>query len=156
MTNPTIITALPGQPVLDIERLVDAPVDAVYHAHVDPVLMAQWVGPRGYEMEVTRYEPVDGGAYEFTHTDPNGQKFEFRGSFHSFLLNERVIRTFEFLGVPGHVSLESVDFEDVGGKTLIKARSVFQSVEDRDGMIASGMEHGVVEGYERLDEVLAA
>ena len=80
----------------------------------------------------------------------------YSGSFHSIVPNERVIRTFEWLGAPGHVSLESVEFEDVAGKSRITSRAVYQSVEDRDGMVDHGMAMGVTEGYERLDELLGA
>jgi uncharacterized protein YndB with AHSA1/START domain len=155
MTNPTTITAVEGQPIIDIERLVDAPVAAVYRAHIEPDLIARWLGPRGYDMSVGRFDPVDGGAYEFVHTNPEGETFEFRGSFHSVIPNDHIIRTFEWLGMPGHVSLESVAFEDADGKTLIRTRAAYQSMEDRDGMIANGMERGVVDGYEQLDELLA-
>ncbi|HEY4269814.1 MAG TPA: SRPBCC family protein [Galbitalea sp.] len=156
MTNATTITAQPGQPIIDIERIVDAPVDAVFRAHVEADLIARWLGPKGYEMDVTRFDPTDGGAYEFTHRNPEGEEFAFRGSFHSIVPGERVIRTFEWLGAPGHVSLESVDFEDVDGRTRITSRAVYQSIEDRDAMIEHGMATGVTEGYERLDDLLDA
>jgi uncharacterized protein YndB with AHSA1/START domain len=156
MTNPTTITAQPGEPFVDIERVIDAPIEVVYRAHMEPELMAKWLGPRGYDMDVTRYDVRDGGSYAFVHTNPEGERFGFRGSFHSIEPNERVIRTFEYEGAPGHVSLESVVFEDLGGKTRLTTRSAFQSVEDRDAMVASGMSRGVTEGYERLDELLEA
>jgi uncharacterized protein YndB with AHSA1/START domain len=156
MTNPTTITAHPGQPIIDIERIIDAPVDAVFRAHVEADLIAQWLGPKGYEMDVTRFDASDGGAYEFIHRNPEGEEFRFRGSFHSIVAGKRVIRTFEWLGAPGHVSLESVEFEDLDGKTRITSRAVYQSVEDRDGMVEHGMAMGVTEGYERLDELVGA
>ena len=80
----------------------------------------------------------------------------FHGVFHGEpSLDGGVVRTFEFEGYPGHVSLETLILEERDGKTLSRAVSVFQSVEDRDGMIASGMESGVNEGMEKLDELLA-
>ena len=67
-----------------------------------------------------------------------------------------LIETFEWEGMPGHVSFNTATFEEVDGKTRVTNRIVFQSVEDRDGMVASGMHEGMEEGFERFDELLAA
>ena len=67
---------------------------------------------------------------------------------------ERIVDTFEFEGEPGHVLLESATFEEQDGKTKLTLQSVYQSVADRDGMIAAGMERGVVDSMDRLDELL--
>lgn len=101
---------------------------------------------------------MSGGRWRFVQRDQDGNEFSFRGVTHEVLAPERIIGTFEFEGLPesGHVLLETTRFEVLpGGRTRITAHSVFQSVEDRDGMVASGMESGVVDGYERLDEILA-
>ena len=156
MTNPTTITAKPGELYLDIERVIDAPVAQVFRAYTEKDLISKWLGPRGYVMEISAFEPKDGGNWAFTHVTPDGGRFGFRGSFHSVTTNERIIQTFEYLGVEGHVSLESLVFEDLGDKTRLHGHAVYQSVEDRDGMIANGMERGVVEGFEQLDELVAA
>ena len=156
MTNPTTITANPGELSLDIDRLVDAPVDRVFAAYVEKDQISKWLGPRGYLMEISAFEPHDGGEWAFTHVTPDGGRFGFRGTFHTVEKNERIIQTFEYLGEPGHVSLQSVIFEDVDGKTMLRGHTVFQSVADRDGMIANGMERGVVEGYAQLDELVGA
>ena len=69
-----------------------------------------------------------------------------------------MIQTFEFEGLPerGHVVLDTMRLEELpGNRTRITIQSVYQSVEDRDGMVQSGMETGVREGYERLDDILA-
>jgi uncharacterized protein YndB with AHSA1/START domain len=156
MSNPTTITANPGDQVVDIERVLDAPIADVYRAYTDPELFSKWVGPRGYTMDLTRFDVRDGGSWAFVHHVPDGGDFGFHGSFHSVQPLERIIQTFEYEGVPGHVSLEAVSFEDLGGtQTRVRVHSVFQSIEDRDGMVASGMAMGVNEGYEQLDELLA-
>ena len=155
MSNATTITARPGEQVVDIERVLDAPLADVYRAYSEPELIAQWLGPHGYEMDVGRFDLRDGGEWAYVHRAPEGGEFAFRGSFHSVRPLESITQTFEYLGAPGHVSLESVTFEDLGGSTRIRGHAVYQSVEDRDAMIASGMEHGVVEGFERLDSLLA-
>jgi uncharacterized protein YndB with AHSA1/START domain len=155
MSNPTTITATPGEQVVDIERVVDAPVAAVYRAYTVPELYAQWCGPRGYVMDLTRFDVRDGGSWAFVHHTPDGGDFGFHGSYHSVQPLERIVQTFEYEGVPGHVSLEAVSFEDLGEQTRIRVHTVFQSVEDRDGMVAAGMATGVNEGFEQMDELLA-
>ncbi len=155
--NQTIVTAEPGVQEVFITREFDAPRELVFKAHTDPDLYIQWLGPRGYEMKLETFEPVSGGRYRYIHTDPKGNEFGFHGTFHE-MSNELMIQTFEFEGLPehGHVSLDTMRLEELpGGRTKATIHSVFQSVEDRDGMVQSGMEKGVREGYERLDEVLA-
>jgi uncharacterized protein YndB with AHSA1/START domain len=155
MTNPTTLTTEPGVPFVDIVREFDAPVADVYRAYTDPTLVSQWMGPRGYTTKIIDYDVRSGGSWNFVHVDPDGDSYEFRGVFHT-VTPELIVQTFEYAGVPNHVSLESVTFEDAGdGRTRVRSRSAFQSVEDRDGMVASGMGQGVVEGFERMDEVLA-
>lgn len=152
--NPVTVTAQPGVPYVDIVREFDAPIAAVYRAYVEPELVAQWLGPRELVMDVTEYDVRPGGKWAYTHTDPAGTPYGFSGVFHSVQPLGRIVQTFEFDGYPGHISLESVTFEDLNGRTRIRVHSVHQAQEDRDGMIASGMERGVTEGFERLDELL--
>ena len=154
--NKTTITAEPGGQELFITREFDAPRELVFKAHTDPKLYVQWLGPRGYEMKLETFEPVSGGRYRYIHKDKDGNEYGFNGTFHE-MSQERMIQTFEFEGLPerGHVSLDSMTLEELPGhRTKITIHSVFQSVSDRDGMIQSGMERGVNEGYERLDELL--
>ncbi len=154
MTNPTTVTAEPGTPYIDIVREFDAPPALVHRAFTDRDLVAQWVGPRALEMTVDHYDARTGGSWAYTSRDPQGGEYGFHGSFHSIAPDE-VVQTFEFGGYPGHVSLESARFEELdGGRTRVTTHAVYQSVEDRDGMVASGMETGLTEGYERLDELL--
>jgi uncharacterized protein YndB with AHSA1/START domain len=155
--NQTIITAEPGKQEIFITREFDAPRELVFRTYTDPDLYAQWLGPRGYTMKLETFEPTSGGRWRYTHKDPQGNKFGFHGVNHEVLAPERIIGTFEFDGLPesGHVALETARFEELpGGRTRVTSQSIFQSVADRDGMIQSGMESGVVEGYERLDQLL--
>jgi uncharacterized protein YndB with AHSA1/START domain len=156
MTNPTTITANPGEPFVDIERVIDAPITDVYRAYTDPDLFSQWVGPRGYVMDITSFDVRDGGTWGYVHHTPDGGAHGFHGSYHSVRPLERIVQTFEYEGVPGHVSLEALTFEDLGGSTRVRVHTVFQSLEDRDGMVASGMAMGVSQGFEQLDELLAS
>lgn len=155
--NKTTITAEPGKQELFITREFDAPRELVYKAHIDPDLYVQWLGPRGYEMILETFEPHNGGRYRYIHKDKDGNEFGFHGVFHE-MSEELMIQTFEFEGLPerGHVILDTMRLEELpGNRTRATIQSVYQSVADRDGMIQSGMERGVNEGYERLDEILA-
>jgi uncharacterized protein YndB with AHSA1/START domain len=156
-TNPVTITAPEGLPFVDIEREFDAPVAAVFAAHRDPALVKQWLGPNGYEMTIDRWDFVPQGGYRYVHTNPEGESFAFNGTFHSVRENEFAVQTFEFEGYPDVVSIESMTFEDLGdGRTRLRGHAVYPTVEARDGMVASGMERGVREGFERLDAILSA
>jgi uncharacterized protein YndB with AHSA1/START domain len=154
--NKTLVTAEPGKQEVFITREFEARRDLVFKAHVDPKLYVQWLGPRGYEMILETFEPHSGGSYRYVHKDKDGNEFGFHGAFHE-MTPERMIQTFEFDGYPGHVSLDSMTLEELpGDRTKVTIHSVFQSVSDRDGMVQNGMEKGVREGYERLDEILQA
>jgi uncharacterized protein YndB with AHSA1/START domain len=151
----TQITAKPGLPQVVMTREFNAPRELIFRAHNDPELLAQWLGPRNMAMTVELYEARDGGRWHFTHKDPDGNKFGFRGVFHGDPSVDGIVRTFEFEGAPGNVSLETATFEDRGGKTLLTMNAVYQTVEARDAMIESGMEDGVNQSMERLDELIA-
>lgn len=155
--NKTVVTAEPGKQELFITREFDAPRELVYKAHTDANLYAQWLGPHGYEIVLETFEPVSGGKYRYIHKDKEGNAYAFHGTIHT-MSEELMIQTFEFEGMPepGHVTLDTMRLEKLpNDRTKITIHSVFQSVSDRDGMVASGMESGVREGYERLDEILA-
>jgi uncharacterized protein YndB with AHSA1/START domain len=156
-TNPVTISAPEGLPFIDIEREFDAPVAAVFNAHRDPELVKQWLGPQGYEMKIERWDFVPQGGYRYVHTNSEGESYGFNGTFHSVRENEFAIQTFEFEGFPDVVAIESIAFDDLGnGRTRLRIHSVYPTVEARDGMVASGMETGLREGYERLDGLVAA
>lgn len=155
-TNKTMITAEPGKQELFITREFDAPRELVFKAHTDPELYVQWLGPRGYEMILETFEPYSGGRYRYVHKDQEGNEYGFHGVFHE-ISEELMIQTFEFEGLPenGHVSLDSMRLEKLpGDRTRITIHSVYPSIADRDGMVQAGMERGINEGYERLDELL--
>ncbi len=157
MTNKTVVTAEPGKQELFITREFDAPRELVFRAHTEAELYEKWVGPDDLAMTVEKMEAFDGGSYRFLH-ERDGHVYAFHGVYHEVLSPERIIGTFEFDGLPekGHVIMGTTKFEDLsGGRSRLVHQSVFQSVSDRDGMIASGMERGVVQGYDKLDTLLA-
>lgn len=154
--NQTIIKAEPGKQELFITREFDATRELVYKAHTDPAIYVQWLGPHGYEMILETFEPVSGGRYRYIHKNKDGNEFGFHGVFH-IMSEELMIQTFEFEGLPesGHVTLDTMRLENLpGDRTRVTIQSLFQSVSDRDSMVQSGMETGVREGYERLDDIL--
>ena len=155
--NKLTVVSEPDRQEVIITREFDAPRELVFKAHTDPDLYAQWLGPRGYEMILETFEPYSGGRYRYIHKDDKGNEFAFHGVFHT-ISEDLMIQTFEFEGLPepGHVTLDTMRLESLpGNRTRITVQSLFQSVSDRDGMVQSGMEHGMREGYERLDEVLS-
>ncbi|MFC6018732.1 SRPBCC domain-containing protein [Plantactinospora solaniradicis] len=152
--KPTTITARPGTPFIDVVRDFDATPAQVFRASTDPELVAEWLGPRNVEIRISEYDVRPGGRYRYIHRDPDGTEYAFRGVFHTVTADELVIQTFEYDGWPGQVSLESTTFEDLGGTTRLHTHSVFPSVEARDAMIESGMEHGIRDSMDRLAEVV--
>lgn len=153
--NPVTITAPEGLPYIDIEREFDAPVAAVFAAHRDPELVRQWLGPDGYEMRIERWDFRTQGGYRYVHVDPDGNPWAFNGTFHTVRENEFAVQTFEFEGVPDVVAVEAMTFEDLGdGRTRLRGHSVYPSLEARDGMVQSGMEQGLTQGFARLDALL--
>ena len=154
-THETEIIADPDIPLIRIIREFDAPPEKVFRAHTDPALVVQWLGPRDLEMEIDTYDCRTGGSYRYLHKR-DGEEYGFHGSFHEVRPSELIVQTFTFEGMPDSVALEKLVLTDLGdGRTRLVATSLGDSFEDRDAMIASGMETGIREGYERLDELLA-
>jgi uncharacterized protein YndB with AHSA1/START domain len=155
--NKTAVIAEPGKQELFIVREFDAPRDLVFKAFSDRKLLEDWLGCLQMKVKYEKFEPKAGGSYRYISTMENGMSFGFHGVCHDFSRPERIIQTFEFEGLPetGHVVLETTKFEELGSsRTKVTVQSVFQSVADRDGMVAAGMEHGVVDAHNRLDEMI--
>ena len=155
--NKIKIIAEPGKQEIFIMREFNAPRELVFKAFTDADLYKQWIGPRELITNIETFESKNGGSWRYIQKDPEGNEFAFHGVNHEVLAPERIIGTFEFEGLPetGHVILETARFEELhGDRTKLTSQSVFQSVEDRDGMLQSGMEEGVNDSYSRLDELL--
>ena len=151
----TEIIAEPGSQQITITREFAAPRDVLFRAHTDPDLLVQWLGPRKYTMTVDHYEVRDGGTWRYVHQDADGTEFGFHGVFHGTPSPDGIVQTFEFEGWPGKVSLETLTFEERGARTVARTNAVYQSVEDRNAMVESGMEQGLNQGYDRLDELIS-
>lgn len=155
--NKTLVIAEPGKQEFFIVREFDAPRSLVFKAFSDKKLIEEWLGCQQMKVKYEKFEPRAGGSYRYISTMENGMSFGFHGVCHDFLPPERMIQTFEFEGLPetGHVVLETTKFEDLpSGRTKVTVQSVFQSLTDRDGMISAGMEYGVVDAHNRLDEMI--
>jgi len=154
-THETQIIADPDVPLVRIVREFDATREQVFRAHTDPELIVQWLGPRDLTMTVDHYDCRTGGSYRYVH-NRDGEEYGFNGTFHEVRPSELIVQTFSFEGFPDSVALERLMIEDIGdGRTRLTATSLVDSFEGRDAFLASGMETGVREGYERLDELLA-
>lgn len=153
-TRETTIESDPHVPLIRITREFDAPPEKVFRAHVDPELVVHWLGPRGLVMTIDHWDCRRGGSYRYVHARGDDE-YGFHGCFHE-VRPDRIVQTFTFEGEPDGVALEQLLIEDLGdGRTRVRVSSLVESFELRDAILASGMEHGVREGYERLDEVLA-
>ena len=155
-TRETTIEADPNVPTIRIIRDFDAPRDRVFRAWVDPELVARWLGPKSSEMRIDQWNAHTGGNYRYAALQDGEEVAAFYGSFHEVRPSERLVQTFTWEGMPDGVSLETMTFEDVGdGRTRTVGLSVVDSFEGRDAIMASGMDVGVNEGYEKLDALLA-
>jgi uncharacterized protein YndB with AHSA1/START domain len=138
-----------------ITREFDAPRDLVFKAMTDPTLLSRWWGPRKYRTVVDTMDARPGGKWRMRNIAADGGEHAFRGEFREFVPSERVVWTFEYEPLPGHISVETMTLTERDGRTLLTVRDEFASKDDLDGMVNSGMESGARESYERLDEVLA-
>jgi uncharacterized protein YndB with AHSA1/START domain len=140
---------------IHVERVFDAPRDRVFAVYTDPELIPEWWGPRGTTTIVDRMDVRPGGSWRFVGRDSEGGEAAFRGTYREITPPERIVQTFEWEGMPGHVSVETAVFEDLGDQTRVTTSSIFHTTEERDGMLNSGMEGGLNDTYARLDELLA-
>ncbi|MEZ4518190.1 MAG: SRPBCC family protein [Chloroflexota bacterium] len=137
-----------------VTRMFDALPELVFRITMDPELIPQWWGPAHLHTVVDKMDVRPGGQWRFVQTDPDGNEYAFNGVYHSIEVPNRIIQTFEWEGLLGHVSLETITLEEVDGKTKMTEQSVFQSIEDRDGMLANGMEGAADEMFDRLEALL--
>jgi uncharacterized protein YndB with AHSA1/START domain len=139
---------------ISTERVFDAPRDQVWRAYTEPELIKQWWG-RGNQLVIERFELERGGHWRFVEHSPEGAH-GFEGRFREVTPKDRIVMTFEWDGMPAYVIIETVNFEDLGGgRTRIATTSLFHTTEERDGMMAAGMEQGLNESYAALDRLLA-
>jgi uncharacterized protein YndB with AHSA1/START domain len=150
----TTFTAEPGKQEVVMTSSFDAPCEVVYKVISDPQLIPQWWGPADLTTTVEIMELKVGGRWHFVQRDPAGKAYAFHGVYHTVDPSERLVYTFEYEGAPGHVILETLTFEGNSGLTRLTDQSVYQSVADREVMLAEGMQSGATESMQRLAELL--
>jgi uncharacterized protein YndB with AHSA1/START domain len=149
------ILTTPGDREIHIERVINAPRARVFAAYLDPELIPRWWGPRGTTTRVDELEATVGGRWRFVIRNSDGSETGFRGVYREIAAPERIAQTFEWECLPGHVSVDTASFEDLGERTRIVTTTIFHTPEERDGMLESGMEGGMNDTYDRLEELLA-
>jgi uncharacterized protein YndB with AHSA1/START domain len=151
MAEPMKIIANPGETTMVITRVFDAPREVVFEAHAKCEHLEKWWGPSEYTLAACEMDFRPGGAYRFVHRGADGSEYAFRGQYREIVPPERLVYTFEFEGMPGHVSVETLTLTEEGGKTKATGTAIFDTVEDRDGMLQSGGD-GMRETWDRLAE----
>ncbi len=142
-----------GEQSIVHRREFEAPAEAVQRAHTVAAIFSQWMGPRGSRMRIERFEARTGGAFDYTVEA--GGEWRFWGSFHE-VVEGRIVHTWEFQEQPGHPTLEVLELRDLpGGRCALEITSTYASKDDCDAMVASGIDGGMDESFERLDEALA-
>jgi uncharacterized protein YndB with AHSA1/START domain len=145
----------PSEREIVTERVFDAPRERVWAAFTDPALVPRWWGRRMTRTVVDQLDLQPGGAWRFVEQSTDGSETGFRGIYREVAAPERLVYTFEWEGMPGHILVDTASFEDLGGRTRVTIHSLFHTTEERDGMLSAGMEIGLNEGYEALDALLA-
>ena len=151
----TATLTTPADREIHVERVFDAPRERVFAAYTDPDLIPEWWGPHGTSTVVDQMDVRAGGGWRFVIRNSDGSETGFRGTYREVTPPERIVQTFEWEGMPGHVSVDTATFEDLGEQTKVISTSIFHTAEERDGMLGSGMERGMNETYSRLDDLLA-
>jgi uncharacterized protein YndB with AHSA1/START domain len=153
MAGATTLTT-PADREIVTERVFDAPRERVFATYTDPELIPQWWGPRRMTTTVDQMDVRPGGSWRFVMREPDGREIGFKGIYREVTPPERIVQTFEWEGLPGHVIIETATFEELDGRTKVTTTSLFHTTEERNGMLASGMEGGLTETHERLAELL--
>ena len=144
----------PTEREIHVERIFDAPRDRVFELFTDPELIPEWWGPRGTTTIVDEMDVRNGGSWRYVTRNSDGSETAFRGTYREVSPPDRIVQTFEWEGMPGHVSVDTAVFEDLGERTKLVSSSIFHTTEERDGMLGSGMETGMNETYQRFDELI--
>lgn len=148
------VLSLPSEREIRVERVFNAPRARLWRALTDPELVAQWWG-RGHRVDVEALELEAGGRWRFVEHALDGV-YGFEGRFREVTPPRRLVQTFGWDGMPGHEAVETMTLEDLGdGRTRLVTVTTFEGIQERDGMIASGMEEGMAQSYQALDTVLA-
>ncbi len=139
---------------ITIVRDFDAPQALVWRALTEPALLAQWWGQPGSPMSVDKHELRLGGEWRFVERDAASNEYGFRGIFRAIEPPGRIVQTFEYEPMAGHVILETLTLTEHDGRTTLTAVEQFDTIEDLEGMYQSGMEDGTEKSYNQLAALL--
>jgi len=156
-SNKLEIIAEPGKTDIVTRRTVDAPRALVYEAFTKPEYIRRWMGPSNLALVTCELDLRVGGQWRYVHRAPDGTDYPFHGRFLELDPPGRLVRTFLFGPMKEEdAAVETLTLEEKDGKTTITTLSVHTSSLGRDRHLAGGaMEHGMTEGYQRMDELLA-
>jgi uncharacterized protein YndB with AHSA1/START domain len=143
-----------GERSMTLSRQFAAPPEVVFRVFTEAEHLRHWWGPRMLENVVCEADVRPGGAWRVVQRTPDGTEHEFSGVHREVDPPRRVVRTWIWHGMPDDVAVETVTFEAIEGGTLVRSTAEHATVEARDQHIANGMEGGMRESFERLDEYL--
>ena len=149
----TLKVTTPSEREIEMTRVFDAPSHLVFDAMTKPELMKQWFGPHGWNLVVCEVDFRVGGAWRFVLEGPDGEKMGMSGVYREIVPGERTVHSESFDDYPGD-STVTVVLTEHDGRTTLTATVLYESQEGRDAVVASGMEHGAAETYDRLADLL--
>ena len=150
----TLKVTTPSDREIVMVRVFDAPRHLVWRAFTRPELIQRWLGPHGWTLPVCEVDLSVGGKYRYVGEGPDGTRLGWGGTFKELVPEERIVHTESFDDYPGEALITSI-WTESGGKTTLTLTMLLASKEIRDAIIATGMEHGAAESYDRLAEMLA-
>jgi uncharacterized protein YndB with AHSA1/START domain len=147
----TMFSVKRDQLTVEISRIFQAAPERLWQAVTNSDEIPKWWGPAQYETVVARNDVTVGGAWRFTQTAEDGTVHAFRGEYKELDKPHKIVRTFEYEPMAGHVLTETLTLEAVGeNQTKMTTTAQYENIGDLEGMVSMGMESGEREGYERL------
>lgn len=150
MERKTKIHAEDGKQELMITREFDLPLDLLFKAYTEAELVEQWMNTKVLKLENKKH-----GGYQFETTDPMGNKHRFNGSYHEFIPEEKIIRTFEMENTGFDVQLEFLEFKELTDNTSrLTMQIVYRSIALRDQMLKLPFAQGINMAHNKLQEIV--
>lgn len=150
MERKTNIHAEDGKQELVITREFELPLNLLFKAYQQPELIEQWMGTRVLKLENKKH-----GCYQFETTDPAGNKHRFNGTYHEFIPDQKIVRTFEMENTPFDVQLEFLEFKSLTSHTSnLTMHIIYRSVALRDQMLRLPFAQGINMAHNRIQEII--
>lgn len=148
-----LVISLPSDLEIKTVRSLRAPKELVYEAYTNADYIRRWMGPRDLKCLECTFDARPGGKWTMAHEDPTGNVWRFHGEVLECERPNKLVGTFIFEDFPAHTN--TTVFEEVDGVTRVTNMASFANQESRDGMLNSGMDQGMTQGFERLEELFA-